>query len=189
VSVATCPTCGAGWNVAGIVGIAAIQCQRCGGQVPLAVAPAAQAAPAAAQGWPGGASVLSGEGILAMPAAPGTPIGENAVPCGHCGTVLDAAGLSVGMMLRCGRCGGVFPRPHPSQLAAVIAAQAPPPPPAASFAPQHSPGPQAAPAPAKASDSSGEFSLELKETTRCPGCGREYYDEELPPADDEGKIR
>jgi hypothetical protein len=143
VSVATCPTCGAAWNVAGLVGIPQIQCQRCGGIVPLGGGPPPGVGPA---------GMISGEGILAMPASPGTPLGENAIPCAHCGTVLEATGLGVGMLLRCGRCGGVFPRPHASQVAAALA----------QMPPQHAAPPQLAIAPSpppasalKPSDSSG----------------------------------
>src|SRR5581483_6714236 len=186
VSIATCPNCGAAWNVAGITA-PAVGCQRCGAQIPLA--PQA-AAPAPAWQPP----ALSGEGIVAVPADPGTPLGENAIPCAHCGTVLDAAGLPVGVGLRCGRCGGLFPRPSAQQVMAVLQQQqayAPPPQPGFSqpgFAPQ---GQQGAPqlssqqaATTKALETSGELELSLKPTTRCPGCGKEYYDEELPPPDD-----
>jgi Flp pilus assembly protein TadD len=139
--------------------------------------------------------MLSGEGIMAMPAAPGTPVGENAIPCARCGTILDVAGLPVGMSMRCGRCAGVFPRPTAAQLAAALGQH--------SYAPPSLPTFNATPAPAppppqmtpqqvqqtKSLEGSGDFELSLKESVSCPGCGKEYYEEDLPPPDDAGKIR
>jgi tetratricopeptide (TPR) repeat protein len=184
LSVVTCPGCGSAWNVAGITGVASVGCQRCGAAIPLAQAPA--------QPWQP-AGLVSGEGIMAMPASPGTPIGENAIPCAHCGTVLDCLGLSVGMSLRCGRCGGVFARPSAAQIAQALGqpAYAPPPPPGPGPMPTPS---HAAPRPEAAQArpneySSGDLELALKPTTPCKGCGKEYYEEELPEPDDQGRIR
>ncbi|MEZ0228252.1 MAG: hypothetical protein ACAI25_06480, partial [Planctomycetota bacterium] len=197
MSIATCGNCGAAWNVAGITGVPSVGCQRCGAQIPL---PAAGPPPA----WQPG-PMLSGEGIVANPADPGTPIGENAIPCGHCGTVLDAAGLPVGVGLRCGRCGGVFPRPSAQQVMAALGQPAYAPPPQQQYqqqqyqqpphqqpqfqqqqAPQMSSQQQAA---SRSMETSGELELSLKNTTRCPGCGKEYYDEELPEPDEKRQLR
>src|SRR5262249_11335866 len=100
---------------------------------------------------------------------------------GLCGTLLDAAGLPVGMRLRCGRCGAVFDKP-------AVAAAAPPPPARPSMSPapaSHAPPREVAHKP----PSEEGLELSLKEVIVCPSCKREYYEEDLPAPDDDGDIK